>query len=139
MKNQENNIETITIEQKMSVEELEKATKRLVEIVHELRDLEEEQKDINKGFNDRKKSLKEIMNIKGEEALTAIRKVQVNVTRRVNSTTNEYEFVDVETQEIVKTEPFLLPPAPLFDSVDADELPPAPTDYEEFEEVEDEA
>jgi hypothetical protein len=122
MKNQENNIETITIEQKMSVEELEKATKQLVNIVHELKDIEEEQKEVNKGFNDRKKSLKEILNIRGEEALTAIRKTEINVTKRVNTQTNEFEYVDIETEEVVKREPFLLPPAPLFDTSNNDDI-----------------
>ena len=122
MKNQENNVETITIEQQLSVEELEKATKQLVNIVHELKDLEEEQKDINKGFNDRKKSLKEILNIRGEEALTAIRKTEINVTKRVNAKTNEFEYVDIETEIVVKREPFLLPPAPLFEQPKDDNI-----------------
>lgn len=111
MKNQE----TITIEQKLSVEELEKATKQLVDTLKELKVVEAEQKDYNKILADRKKSLNAIIDIRGEEALTAIRKTEISVTKRINTQTNEFEYVDVETEEIVKREPFLLPPAPLFD------------------------
>jgi hypothetical protein len=140
MKNQEQNTETITVEQKLSVEELEKVSQQLASLVHEYKAIEDEQKDVNKGYNDRKKTLKETMNIRADEVETAIRKTQVNVTKHQNTRNGTWEYVDEETGDVVKTEPLLLPPAPLFDNVEAVyELPPAPIDYEEFEEVETEA
>ena len=48
---------------------------------------------------------------------TAIRKVSLNTKVKNNTTDNVWEFVDEETGEIVKREPYLLPPAPLFDLV----------------------
>ena len=57
------------------------------------------------------------MEIMAVEVETAIRKTQVNVTRKANTNTNEWEFLDEETGEIVKREPYLLNPAPLFDGV----------------------
>lgn len=115
MKKQEANIEIITIEQKLSVEELEKSSQKLANQVHTLSDLKAEKSESNKSFNERIKSIESIMEIMAEEVETAIRKTQVNVTRKANTNTNEWEFLDEETGEIVKREPYLLNPAPLFD------------------------
>jgi len=117
MKKQETNIETITIEQKLSVEELEKSSQKLANQVRTLSDLKAEKADSNKAFNEQIKSIESIMEIMAVEVETAIRKTQVNVTRKANTNTKEWEFLDEETGEIVKREPYLLNPAPLFDGV----------------------
>ena len=118
MKKHETNIETITLEQKLSVEELEKSSQKLANQVHTLSDLKAEKADVNKSFNERIKSVESIMEITAQEVETAIRKTEVDVTKRANTKTNEWEFVDEETGEVVKREPYLLAPAPLFEDAE---------------------
>ncbi len=118
MKKLETNIETITIEQRLSVEELEKSSQHLANLVHEMENIEREQADQNKVYSELKKEVKAKMKLRADEVETAIRKTQVNVTRRQNTNDNVWEFVDEETGEILKREPYLLPPAPLFDIVE---------------------
>lgn len=118
MKKLENNIETITIEERLSVEELEKSSQKLASKVHTLTDLKAEKAESNKSFNEQIKAVESVMEILALEVESAIRKTQVNVTRRQNTNDNVWELVDEETGEVVKREPYLLPPAPLFDSIE---------------------
>jgi hypothetical protein len=90
--------------------------------VHNLTDLKAEKASVNKSFNERIKSIESIMEITAQEVETSIRKTQVEVTRRANTNTNEWEFVNEETGEVVKREPYLLNPAPLFEDVEVLEM-----------------
>ena len=135
MKKYETNIEVITIEQKLSVEELEKSSQKLANQVHTLSDLKAEKAESNKSFNERIKSIESIMEITAQEVETAIRKTEVNVTKRANTKTNEWEFLDEESGEIVKREPYLLNPAPLFDGAGEVETGAVEVDEEELQEA----
>ena len=135
MKKHETNIETITLEQKLSVEELEISSQKLANLVHNLTDLKAEKASVNKSFNERIKSIETIMEITAQEVETSIRKTQLDVTRRANTKTNEWELVDLETGEVVKREPYLLAPAPLFDEPKDDVTEAVEVDEEELEEA----
>lgn len=133
MKKIESNTETITIEQKLSVEELENASQKLADTVKQIESVKLEKADVAKSYGEQIKSLESISSIYADEVKTAIRKTQVNVTRRQNTNENVWEFVDEETGEIVKRKPYLLPAAPLFDILEDEQTEAVEVDEEEPE------
>ena len=103
----EPNQEYITIEEKLSVEELEKCSRRLAELVAEHDDVKAEKADVNKTFSDRLKSLEASMTIVAEQVKTAIRKTETLVTKKENRAEGVVEFI-AQDGTVLKKETLLI-------------------------------
>ncbi len=103
------NQEVITVEEKLSVEELEKCSRRLADLVGEHDDIKAEKSGVMKSFNDRLKQLESAMSIVAQEVHTAVRKTQTLVTKKENRAEGVIEFV-AENGTVVKREQLLLGP-----------------------------
>lgn len=97
----------ITLEEKLSVEELEQCSARLANLVEELDDLKAEESASAKSFNDQIESVQKSMTIVAEQVKTAIRKTEVLVTKKENRAEGVIEFVDANGT-VVQRQPLLL-------------------------------
>lgn len=97
----------ITLEEKLSVEELEQCSARLANLVEELDDLKAEKSASAKSFNDQIESVQKSMTIVAEQVKTTIRKTEVLVTKKENRAEGVIEFVDANGT-VVQRQPLLI-------------------------------
>ena len=103
----EPNQEFITIEEKLSVEELEKCSLRLAQLVADHDNVKAEKADVNKGFSERLKNLEASMTIVAEQVKTAIRKTEMLVTKKENRAEGVVEFI-AQDGTVLKKETLLI-------------------------------
>ncbi len=101
------NQEIITIEEKLSVEELEKASRRLANLVGDHDNVKAQKADAMKGYSDRLKSLENSMSIVANEVHTCIRKTETLVTKKENRAEGVVEYI-TEDGTVIKKEQLLL-------------------------------
>ena len=105
----EPNQQYITIEEKLSVEELEKCSRRLAELVADHDHVKAEKQEANKEFSDRLKNLEASMTIVAEQVKTAIRKTETLVTKKENRAEGVVEFI-AQDGTVLKKETLLIGP-----------------------------